>query len=327
VTLSNDTHLILGLGNHTIALANEARYDGKTYKKLPRGFPFVEELFSLVIVRFERFDQSVFWDQVITLGLKKVREVHVGIWRAIVQGEEASVTLLNDQTYKAISMSVNSVHEVDNNGKMVGIQGKTMDEQHKIDSFANATIRWIEEKDGKINGVGMKNLTMIATFPSETEMRMHVMLFKEKGKIKAGDDEFNVKRGSVKVSVEIMNWAFCGSVRNQTGQQELTDREKCSEKNKGEYLEMWLNFFTTDTVEGNLLTADSTGSLIRTASNDTIALATQARYDEADFIDLPSGYPLLQGHDTNQTVVIRFDRFESVVYYDPVITQGDMSTD
>jgi hypothetical protein len=224
--------------------------------------------------------------------------------------------------YKGVSLSIDSIHEVDRSGKRVGIIGKSIDEQHKIDSFENATIRFVEAKDTVVNGISMKNLTMHATFPSEAEVKMHVMLFKEEGSITAGEDEFDVKRGSVKVSVEVMNWAFCGGVRNETGSDELSEREQCEEENKGEFLEMWFKIFSTDNTEGTLLYADSTGSLISTAANDTIAFATQARYDEADYLDLPAGYPMLEGEGRNQTVVVRFDKFESVVYYDPVITHS-----
>lgn len=230
------------------------------------------------------------------------------IWRP------SSTTQVSDNAtdVKPITIFLDSLTEVDQNGNPVGTSGSS---KHSFNTFASQDFTFSSIKNGNLPH---SNITVsYVDFQSQLSglnsiVKLTVYIVKEDGEFVLGNDTIEVKKGEVKFSIELSNWSWCGCSKGQVTEVgafvdvELTVQLHGSQK------------VTEDTDD------DDKGSKKFTFGEGQNMITPKTISIDGSYVTFPTGYPKFALKGNKNSFTFRFEKFTSKALYDPTINAGEL---
>lgn len=221
----------------------------------------------------------------------------------------AAVTPTTDK--ETITITMSSLKEKDADGNEVGKGGDT---KHSYQNFAQLDFTFSDFEDTNFSGVKCRKLKFGspagALFPSlGTTLNINVYLFFESGTVKTGNvSSFDVKKGTMKFSVDVNNWPFCLP-------KETCKDSTCCLKGQANEVGSFLDFEIE--IKGDKTSKDKSGDKVMLGDNSQIVLPNEINVD-GTWSTMPTGYPQQIGTEKT-TYTFRFQKFSKTLSYDPLI--------
>lgn len=225
-----------------------------------------------------------------------------------------------------IVIEMDSMQEYDSAGNVVGATGRR---KHSFKSFATQSFTFSPLKDAKYNNLSCKSFDFNAHMagPNAT-LKVSVYLFKESGEMDIGKNETDsIKLGSLKWSIEINNWEFCGtngSNCKKSGKDEVGDHLdfQIVVKSKGKPKEG-----SRPSPSPQPKGKQARKRLRRFDMGDKAEMSLSEEVEvDGQWTKMAAGFPKFMVKGNKNIFVFRFPKFNSRVFYDPTLEMGDSET-
>mmetsp|Transcript_26213 Transcript_26213/g.38838 ORF Transcript_26213/g.38838 Transcript_26213/m.38838 type:complete len:301 (-) Transcript_26213:132-1034(-) len=231
---------------------------------------------------------------------------------AQILGQSGKINFEYDD--QVIQVTMDSITERDADGNEVGNTGST---KHSFNSFASQDFIFSELYNTSYQGIDAVAVNFTASLVDDTaDFAVQLYMFLGGGNISNHNETFPVDRGSFKFSYTIDYWPFC--TINGSGVESCS---KGGEQQQGEFLDFTIIIKNDQSIAHT----DSNGTLAYSDSTNVIMPAEFRT--SSGWVFMTSPYPMSTIVGSKTTVVFRFERFESDLYYDPILTWGSGSND
>ncbi|KAL4228464.1 hypothetical protein ACF0H5_011511 [Mactra antiquata] len=301
----------------TVLVPRQVVYDNTTTKDMPTGYPKLEVkgAKNIFTFRFERFNDSVFYDPTVDLGSDESGGgstpdasdgtlVGSGI-EVKVLGQSGKITVKKTDTANDAASSVtiefDNLNEKDSDGNMIN------DNDHKVLTFANQVFTFSEPMDAKYpdTELGVKKISFQSTLHNQATVAIMMYIFKEGGDINNANETITVKEGDLKFNVEISNWPFCVASSN------------CPKNAIGESLD----FEIVMKGKSKASKETSSGKEEYKLGNAVVTLSKMIVVDGVA-VEMTEE-PMLVSRGSKDAFKFRFPKFSNKILYDPTLTLGD----
>lgn len=254
------------------------------------------------------------------------KEGEVGKIKVKALGKSGKILLSRKgKSNDSITIEMDSMQEYDASGNVVGATGR---KKHSFNSFANQEFTFSALKDTTYNNLTCKSFDFNAYLkgPNAT-LKVTVYLFKESGEMDIGKNESDgVKEGSLKWSIEINNWDFCGtngSGCKKGGKEEVGDHLdfQIVVKSKGKPKE---GSRPTGPPPPKGKKARKRPRRFDMGDNAAMSLSEEVEVD-GQWTQMASGFPKFMVKGSKNIFTFRFPKFSSRVFYDPTLEMGEGS--
>lgn len=222
-------------------------------------------------------------------------------------------------------VQIKSVTEVNELGDAVGTTGST---KHSFNSFASQDFSFGEATTGPYNGGSSLRATSVPftckllNNAADFGVQSHLML--EKGSVTEGNETSSISVGSLKFSFNISGWEFCTA--GGTGNRKCT---KGGVDQVGVALDVvvYVDAKGADPVPTptNSSSNATNATVLPLAGGGKLELARRLRVDGV-WKTMEDGYPKSVTKGKQTQITIRFPKFTSAVYYDPIVTLASTGT-
>ncbi|XP_048590339.1 skeletal aspartic acid-rich protein 2 [Nematostella vectensis] len=207
--------------------------------------------------------------------------------------------------------------ERDSNGNTVGQAGS---EKHNFNTFAQLDFQFSEVVQDKFQNISVYTFNMTSYISSvKANFMSQVYIFAENGSYVWGDEETEVRKGSVKFNIKVEGWKFCGDpgYTCKEGVGSYLDSKICiaSKKGSGRKMERKQNK-AGERPKGPKGKAKAEKFFF---AGDSIVMPRGVEVDGTGK-DMPAGYPSV---DSSNCFTVRFPKFNSYALYDPSVTLDD----
>ena len=233
-----------------------------------------------------------------------------------VLGKSGKIDMgLSNSTYVTIRMS--AVVERDDQGDSVGKSGQV---KHTFNNFASQDFSFGDLASGEWGGAGGVSYVMV---PSEsqlfgdTNITVHVFMFTEDGTVTDGSNQFDVSAGTFKFSYYVSNWPFCTLSGNGGNADDYTLCTKGGSEEVGDTLDLTITIDSTGL--GDSSTSEEAESTDIVWGDGSVLISPQEYRVDETLMTMTDGFPSVETVNETTTIVYRFDRFDGVLYYDPVM--------
>jgi hypothetical protein len=243
-----------------------------------------------------------------------------------ILGQSGKMELSHPDLAGDARVQIKSVTEVDKLGDAVGTSGST---KHSFNSFASQDFSFGEVTTGPYNGGSSLRATSVPftckllNGAADFGVQSHLML--EKGSVTEGNETSSISVGSLKFSFNISGWEFCtaGGKGNR----------KCSKGGKDQNGTALDVVVYVDAKGADPVPAPSTNSssnatnatALPLAGGGKLELARRLRVD-GEWKTMEDGFPKSVTKGKQTQITIRFPKFASAVYYDPIVTLASAGT-
>ncbi|XP_048590331.1 skeletal aspartic acid-rich protein 2 [Nematostella vectensis] len=215
----------------------------------------------------------------------------------------------------AATITFEALKEVDGDGNEVGKDDGN--QKHAFDNFAAQdfeTSNTVDVVYQGIKAVAFKFTTKITSV--DATFTIQVRIFKESGSYVWGDEEIEVKQGTMKFNILVNGWKFCGDSgascrRNETGSH--LDSKFCVQaREKGEKM-------SQSSGEKGPKGKDKAGRY--SFGNVFVDIPIGVLKDGVD-ANMPSGFPKLSTNESTTCFTVRFPKFNETALFDPAVTKN-----
>lgn len=223
---------------------------------------------------------------------------------------------------------------------------------HKVDDFENVQFTFSNDANSTYQNLQVRNFSFSASnliaANDGSKLLVEIYTFKEEGSIQVDGAPADVKVGTVKFNVAIINWPFCNSNDNSGGIRDCRQDHgayvdfsmKIKSENKHEREDgVKESEFAKEVNDDNGKDGESRnrryrlGASTSTSGEDPatskvlgpeLVLSSKVTVDGA-LVDQAVGFPKIEGEDDEQKFIFRFPR-GNTIYYDPVLTLAGASS-
>ncbi|EDO34177.1 predicted protein [Nematostella vectensis] len=247
------------------------------------------------------------------------KEKTVGDVNVHVSGKSGKIAIcFKDQPKEdCLTFRFEDLGERDSNGNPVGQAGSV---KHNFNNFAQLDFQLSDVVQDKFQDISVYTFKMTANITSvKATFMSQVYIFAESGSYVWGDEETEVKKGSVKFNIRVEGWKFCGEpgFTCNDGVGSYLDSKICiaSKKGSGRKMERKKNK-AGERPKGPKGKAKAEKLFF---DGDSIVMPRGVDIDGTSK-NMPDDYPLL---DSNNCFTARFPKFTNYALYDPSATLND----
>lgn len=210
------------------------------------------------------------------------------------------------------------IKELSSSGAVVGAKGG---KKHSINTFAREQFSFTTSgNQSSYQGIAVKHVRFHATISGPGAMLVvDVYVFKAAGNITAGNETMEVKKGSVKFSIEISSWTFCGGSGGDTC-------SKGSSQEEGTQIELGIEI-KGKTKPKNANSKRGKGRKLSTLDigGAVCTLSGELRKDGV-WEQMAGDYPKTVTTGPKTLFIFRFPKFSGNVMYDPTLELSGTGT-
>jgi hypothetical protein len=219
----------------------------------------------------------------------------------------------NVTTTEQVVVCFKSLKELNLNGSEVG---KTGDVKHSFNNFAQLYFTVSNLTKGTFQNLSVISVNFTATkiVNDKTTLTGMVHIFNDTGVINMGNSETaNVIPGNVKFSIMVNDWPFC---TNETSCLGSTCCKSGQTNEIGAYLDLGIQIYGNTTAK-----VKNSNSNVFSLGNSEMKLSRSVILDSNNLTTLlPDGFPQYKNEENFDTLTVRFPRFFTSAFYDPIIS-------
>lgn len=234
-----------------------------------------------------------------------------------------------DNNEELLSFQVESLQEVDGDGKPVGLQGPL---QHRVSSLDSKMFRFSALDNSTVyQGIPVKTINMSDTVLSNQQgnLRLVVMVFLSAGNVTFGNETFRVQSGTMKFNIEVSDWPFCNASVSCLSQSKQPEIGKGLEltlgiKSEADDLEEDVDSdICVDPDDDPNEEDDDCPIVYKLGGNSKMALNKGVLIDSGNYVAMPKGFPkVVPNGGMNKKVIFQIPIFNNTAILDPSVDVG-----
>jgi hypothetical protein len=242
------------------------------------------------------------------------KEKQLGNYKLKILGQSGKIRLSysnNTENFRessSIDIDFDSLIERNQRGEEVGKSGK---QKHSFNNFAQLDFQITDFIETKFQNLSVfQTYLVVEKFLESSKFTAFVYIFNETGSIDTGAGNIvSVNKGTLKFSVLINNWSFC---LNNTF---IADANCVRGQNieVGSFIDFTINIKGKDSAK----LSDSKKNKF-SFGDASVILPNYIKLDNNDS-QMPDGYPASVSTNSTNSFIFRFPKFNSSVYYDPIV--------
>lgn len=206
-----------------------------------------------------------------------------------VLGQSGKVTVeRGENTYL---MTMDYLHELDNNGNQVGKVGSI---KHSIESFASQSFTFSSPVTKQYQNTSIEEFSFQSSVGSIGKLNVVTMIISDFSSVATETESWTVQPGDLKWNIELLDWSFCDPCNDGTAS----------------YVELGIEIKGSQNKRQNNKTYDLGGAMLQLSNRVVV---------DGDEIDMPDSYPKIVEKGNKQLFVFRFPKFAEKLTYDPIL--------